>query len=402
MDIIDVSSMASRQRPELIRMAMTRRVDSSARLLFLVTEDWYFCSHRLPLAQAAVNAGFEVSVATRVTQHEEQIRAAGIRVFPFKMTRRGFNPLAEFLTLFRLISLYRYYRPDIVHHVALKPVVYGSLAAAIARIPSTVNAIAGFGYAFSSSDGTAKLLKTVVGVALPRLLNRRGSRVIVQNPDDRAALHKLGVEQQRIALIAGAGVNQSEFRVDEEAPSPITVTLAGRMIWDKGIQEFVEAARVVKNRLPETRFVLVGKPDPGNPNAVSTEQLEQWNRDGPVEWLGFRSDMPRVLRESHVVCLPSSYGEGIPKILIEAAASGKPIVATDIPGCREIVRHGESGYLVSPGDHNALVAALADLIGSAAKRREMGRRGRDLVDASFTLDRVIADTLALYREAQRE
>jgi len=370
--------------------------------MFVVTEDWYFCSHRLPLAQAAIKQGFDVSVATRVAEHGEQIRAAGISLIPFEMSRRGFNPFRELATFVQLAQLYRDQSPDIVHHVALKPVILGSLAAWIARVPTTVNAIAGLGYAFTSSDGVARILKSFIATALPRLLNRRGSRVIVQNPDDRNALREMGVEQHRIALIPGAGVDPREFNIGEEGAEPITVTLASRMIWDKGITAFVEAAEALKARFPDVRFVLVGRPDPGNPKAVPETQLSDWHHRGVIEWWGYRADMPQVLRETHIVCFPSTYGEGVPKILIEAAASGKPIVATDIPGCREVVRHEESGYLVPPGEHGALVNALAELIGDAAKRKAMGLRGRELFERTFAMDQVIAATLAVYREALRE
>ncbi len=375
---------------------------SRKRILFVVTEDWYFHSHRLAHAAAAVQAGYEVSVATREAQHGARIRADGVGMIPFEMTRRGFNPLAELLSILRLARIYRAYRPDVVHHVALKPVVYGSIAALVARVPVTVNAIAGLGYAFTSSDGLARVLKAFLALVIPRLLNRRGSRVIVQNPDDRDALRAMGVEPHRIALIPGAGVDPQAFSVDEEAPRPITVTLACRMIWDKGIRAFVEAAGAVKTRFPDVRFVLAGRPDPGNPKAVPEAQLSDWNRDGVIEWWGFRTDMPHVLRQSHIVCFPSTYGEGVPKILIEAAASGRPIVATDIPGCRAVVRHGENGYLVPPGDHEALVNALAGLIGDAARRKAMGLCGRALFEQTFAMDRVVADTLAVYREALRE
>ena len=372
------------------------------KVLFVVTEDWYFHSHRLAHAVAAAAAGYEVSVATREAEHGEAIRAAGIRLIPFEMTRRGFNPFAEVRTILRLAKLYRDHAPDLVHHVALKPVVYGSIAARWARVPAMINAISGLGYAFTSADNRAKLLKTAIGIGLPRLLNRRGSRVIVQNPDDEAALLRMGVEPDRVKLILGAGVDPSAFAVRAPPDGPVLIVLASRMIWAKGIRAFVNAAAKLKPRFPGTRFVLVGKPDPGNPKAVPESQLVQWNASGPVEWWGFREDMADVLGQCHLVCFPSTYGEGIPKALIEAAAIGRPIVATDIAGCREVVKDGENGLLVTPGDDGALVAALTRLIEDAALRKAMGSEGRTRFERLFAIQGVVRATLQAYEEALSE
>jgi glycosyltransferase involved in cell wall biosynthesis len=384
------------------KAAVAATVPARRRVLFVVTEDWYFHSHRLSHAVAAVRAGYHVGVATRETRHGAEIRAAGIELIPLEISRRGFNPLAEIRAIVGLARLYRRYRPDIVHHVALKPVVYGAIAVRFASVPVAVNAVAGLGHAFTATGGFARVLRGAIAAVLPRLLNRRGSRVIVQNPDDRDALAAMGVEAGRIALIPGAGVDPGEFELRDEAPEPVTVTLASRMIWAKGIQAFVDAAAALRGRFPGVRFVLVGKPDAGNPKAVPEAQLRAWADSGVVEWWGFRPDMATVLRQSHIVCLPSAYGEGIPKTLIEAAASGRPIVATDVPGCREVVLHGDSGYLVPPGDQAALERALVELIRDGQRRVAMGRRGRELFERSFSLERVIADTLAVYREALGE
>lgn len=374
----------------------------SNKLLFVVTEDWYFQSHRLSHAAAAARAEYRVAVATRVVEHGETIKSAGVEVIPFEMTRRGLNPIGEVSTILRLVRLYKEYRPDIVHHVALKPVVYGSIAARVAHVPVMINAISGFGYAFSSTTGMARMVRFLISRALPWLLNRKGSRVITQNPDDYEALVNIGVDPNRVALIPGAGVDPGEFPFQAEMAGPVTVTLASRMIWAKGIQAFVNAASEIRNRNPSVRFVLVGRPDPGNPGSVPEQQLREWVRDGLIEWNGHRSDMSRMLGASHIVCLPSTYGEGIPKVLIEAAATGRPIVASNIPGCREVVRSGHSGYLVPPSDQSSLVKALEDLIADASKRRRMGRCGRQLFEERFTLDNVIDNTLVIYREAMNE
>jgi glycosyltransferase involved in cell wall biosynthesis len=367
------------------------------RLLFLVTEDWYFCSHRLPLACAARDAGFDVAVATRVTAHGERIRAAGLRLIPLGLRRSGRNPWRELMSIAEITRLYRAEKPDIVHHVALKPVLYGSLAARIAAIPSVVNALAGMGYVFTSGKLSARLLRPLVTLAF-RLLLKRG-RIILQNPDDRAALLKAGVAlPEQITLIRGSGVDTAHFTpVPEHDAAVPLVVLPARMLWDKGVGEFVAAAHMLRDEGLAARFMLAGERDPDNPAAIPAAQLETWRATGIVEWHGRREDMARLLAQSHIVCLPS-YREGLPKALLEAAASGRAIVATDVPGCREAVRHGVNGLLVPARDAAALADALRRLLTDAALRREFGQRGREMAEKEFSVEKITAETLALYRK----
>lgn len=367
---------------------------SRPRLLFLVTEDWYFVSHRLPLAVVAREAGFDVAVATRVREHGQAIEDAGIELVPFELSRRGGNPLAE---ISRLTRLYRRQRPALVHHVALKPVLYGSLAARLAGIPQVVNAVAGLGWLFTSGGLAARGLRPVVRGLLARLLDAPGRRTIVQNPDDLALLARAGVSQDRLRLIRGAGVDTAVFAPTPTPPEPVTVVLAARMLWDKGVGEFVEAARLLSRGGIHARFALVGGPDPANPASVPEATLRSWHGQHGVEWWGHRTDMPEVFAAAHIACLPS-YREGLPKTLLEAAACGRPIVAADVPGCREIVRHGDNGLLVPARDAPALADALAKLISDADLCRRMGERGRALAVGGFSQERVIAETLAVYRE----
>ncbi len=366
----------------------------SARLLYCVTEDWYFCSHRLALAQAARAAGFEVGVVTRVRRHGDLIRSAGIRLIPFEMSRRALNPLTQAGAVGRLAAIYRRMRPDIVHHVAMKPVLYGALAARLAGVPHVVSALAGMGWLFTGSSRKALLLRPVVSAGLARLLAR--GRIIVQNPEDAALLQGLGVSRSRMALIRGAGVDTAVFRPHPEPPGTPVVLLHARMLRDKGVVEFVEAARLLQARGLAARFVLAGNPDPGNPASIEQRTLEAWHRSGVVQWWGHREDVDRVLRQVHLVCLPS-YREGLPKSLLEAAAAGRPIVTTDVPGCREVVRHGDNGLLVPAGQVAPLAAAIQALVENADLRRRMGQRGRERVEMEFALDQVVAETLRLYR-----
>jgi glycosyltransferase involved in cell wall biosynthesis len=370
---------------------------SSPRLLYLVTEDWYFCSHRLPLAAAARDAGFDVSVATRVREHADEIRRAGVEPIPIGLSRRSVNPFRELGTLREIVRTYRTVKPDIVHHVALKPVVYGSLAARLAGVPSVVNALAGLGYVFSSQDRRARLVRPAVEAAFRALLDRPGRRLIVQNPDDLALLEgERVISPGRAALIRGSGVDLDRFTPAPEPVGTPLVVLAARMLRDKGVVEFVAAAERLKADGVAARFALVGDPDPDNPASIPVDTLRRWSAGGAVEWWGWRDDMVEVFHQSHVVCLPS-YREGLPKALIDAAACGRAIVTCDVPGCREVVREGDNGLLVPPRDAAALAAALRRLLADAALRRAMGERGRARAVAEFSLGRVIEQTLELYR-----
>ncbi|MEE8515308.1 MAG: glycosyltransferase family 4 protein [Alphaproteobacteria bacterium] len=369
------------------------------KILFVVTEDWYFCSHRLALAVAARGQGYDVVVATRVLDHGAQIREAGLSLEPLNWQRRSLNPIAGIAALGCLVRLYRHLRPDLVHHVALKPVILGSMAAALAGRPRTVNALAGLGFVFASASSRARLLRPVVRRLLAILLGRGGARVIVQNPDDREFLvTRHMVAADRIHLIRGAGVDLQEFQPRPEPEGAVTVALVSRMLWDKGVGVLVEAARIVRRRGTNVTVTLAGIPDAASPNAVPEAQLRAWNHEGIVDWIGFCDDVPALWARTHVAALPSSYGEGVPKSLIEAAAAGRPIIAADGPGLREIVRHGETGLLVPPGDAEALADAIEQLAGDADLRRRMGAAGRKLAEAEFGADLVIGETLALYRE----
>lgn len=369
-----------------------------AKLLFLVTEDWYFCSHRLPLARAAKAAGYEVIVATRVGRHGEAIVAEGFKLIPIGLRRSSHNPLRELFAIAEIAAIYRRERPDIVHHVALKPVLYGSLAARLARVPGVVNALAGMGYVFSSATLKARLLRPLVVGAFRLLLGARNSLLILQNPDDRRMLVDSGVaDAQRTRLIRGSGVDIGSFMPTPEPGGIPVVMLPSRMLQDKGVMEFVEAARLLRQRGVVARFVLVGDSDSENSAAIPDTQLEAWHKDGVIEWWGRCENMPEVLAQAHIVCLPS-YREGLPKVLLEAAACGRPLVATDVPGCREIVIDGSNGLLVPPRDREALASAIGRLLAAPELRAKMGKRGRELAETDFSVDQVVRQTLAVYRE----
>jgi glycosyltransferase involved in cell wall biosynthesis len=376
-------------------------VSAAPRLLYLVTEDWYFCSHRLPLGIAARERGFDVTVATRVQRHAESIRAAGLKLVPLQWSRHGHNPLQELNALREVLHVYRRERPDIVHHVAIKPVLYGSIAARITGTPAVINAIAGLGYLESSNDLRARLLRRVVETGYHLLLDHPNNRLIVQNPDDRSALVERNIiHAARIALIRGSGVDVTRFTPAPEPEGTPLVVLPARLLRDKGVIEFVAAARMLREQGVLARFALVGEPDPKHPAAISRADLERWQADGVVESWGWREDMAEVFQRSHLVCLPS-YREGLPKALLEAAACERAIVTCDVPGCREVVRDGDNGLLVPSRDAASLAAALRRLLQDHALRQRMARRGRERAVEEFSLERVVADTLKVYQECLR-
>lgn len=372
------------------------RSDRRGKLLFFVTEDWFFCSHFLRRAVAAKEAGYEVGVITRVQKAGDIIRSHGLRLIPVDSARRGANPWKELKLLRRLVGIYRAEAPAVVHHVALKPILYGTIAARVAGVPRIVNAPVGMGYAFSSSTCKAKLIRPFVVLAYRSLMNPSNGHVVVENPDDRQFLVDMRMaDPHRLSVIKGAGVDLKQFTSVEEPKGVAVVALIARMLWDKGVGEFVQAAELLREERIEARFVLVGGRDPDNPAAITEAQLMSWRKSGSVEWWSHRQDMPNVYKTVNIVCLPS-YREGLPKVLIEAAACGRAIVTADVPGCREVVRNGVNGLLVPGRNTMALAQAIKNLILDEGLRRKMGQEGRKIAEKWFSVDTINRETLLLY------
>lgn len=369
-----------------------------AKLLFLVTEDWYFWSHRLPVARAARDSGLEVVVATRVSGHGDAIRDEGFRLVPLGWSRRSLNPLREILALGEILSVYRRERPDIVHHVAIKPAVYGSVAARLAAVPAVVNAVAGLGYVFTGDDFRSRIIRPIMRLAFRLLLCSPRSRLILQNEDDRRALVDAGLAREGTTdVIRGSGVDIEHFSALPEPPDgPPSVAVVTRMLTFKGVADVVAASRLLRGRGVEHRLLLVGRPDPDSPAAIPEAQLVAWAHEPGIAWLGHRADVREVWAQAHVAVLASLGGEGLPKTLLEAAACGRPIVATDIPGCREIVRDGCNGRLVPPGDPVSLADALAELLTDAGMRARFGAMSRRMVESDLSAGAVGRRTVALY------
>jgi len=376
---------------------------ASRRLLFLVTEDWYFWSHRVALARAARDAGWQVHVACRVAEHGDRIRAEGFTLHPLRKLRRsGRNPWAELAAIAEIRGIYKAVKPDLVHHIALKPVLYGSLAARLAGVPSVINAMAGMGSVFSARRVVTRLLRPFIVAAFRFLLGRANQWLVVQNDDDAALFRDRGlVRPGHIKLIPGSGVDTEAFTPrPEPAAPPVVATVVARMLWDKGIGETVEAARLLKQRGVPVVLRLVGGRDPENPNAIPPDMLEAWRREGVVELHGVRGDIAEVWAESHIAVL-ASYREGMPRSLLEAAACGRPLVTTDVPGCRALVEDGANGLVVPPHDADALAAAIARLAAEPELRRRLGAEARRRVETTFGDGPVLRAFLEFYEEVRQ-
>lgn len=367
------------------------------KLIFFTTEDWFFCSHFINRAIEAKRQGYEVTIVTRVQDHGDQIKAQGFHLIPVNLARKGMNPLKEIKLIWRLIGIYRSVKPDIIHCIGMKPIFYGTFASFFTNIPFRINAPIGMGFVFSSSDFQAKLVRPFILAAYRFLLNPDNSFVIFENPDDlNMMVAKKMVSQDHAILIRGAGVDVNHFYPVPEPTGSITIILASRMLRDKGVYEFIDAAKRIKKQGADCRFVLVGNPDPENPTSIPEKKIIEWQYQGLIEWWGHREDMPNIFAQAHMIVLPS-YREGLPKVLLEAAACGKAIIATDVPGCREIVHHGKNGLLVPSHDEKSLADAIQFLIQHPKQRIEMGKAGRMMVETYFADKIVISQTLKVYQ-----
>ncbi len=366
------------------------------KLLYVITEDWFFTSHFLERAVAAKASGYDVAVATRQRGDASRIESHGIKVIPIEFSRHGLNPIREYSTVRQLRRAIRAFDPDIIHNIALKPVALGTLAARMCRVRNIVNAPVGMGYIFSSQDRKAKILRPFLRQIFRVLLNPRGSRVIIENHDDFESLVSSHfVRRSDLVLIKGAGVDTDVFVPTPETSGPIVISLIARMLRDKGVVEFVDAARRIVKTSRDARFQLIGDIDSGNPTTLRRAQLEQWDREGIVNWRGHVNDIPAVISGSHIICLPS-YREGLPKSLIEALAAGRPVVTTNVPGCREVVTHELNGLLVEPRDSGALADALQRLIADKELRIKFGAAGRILAEQEFSATHINRQTLDVY------
>lgn len=368
-------------------------------VLFANTE-WYLWNFRRSLAEALRDAGHDVLLISPEGPYGEKLRGMGLRWQAVPMERRSLNPLREARLLWHLIRLFRNEHPALVHGFTIKCAVYGSIAARLSRVPARVNAVAGMGYVFISESLKARLLRPIVRSLLKLALGGRNARLILQNPDDVALFARAGlVEAAQVRLIPGSGVDCSRFHPGSgrQPGERLRVLLPARLLWDKGLAEFVQAARLLRQRDVQVEVLLAGDPDPGNPAAVPEADVRTWVEQGLLQWLGHVDDMPALLRSVDIVTLPS-YREGLPKGLIEAGASGCALIATDVPGCREVVEHQVDGLRVPVRDGVALADAIERLVRDAGLRARLGAAARAKAIARFDERSVVAETMAVYRE----
>lgn len=364
------------------------------KIILFANTDWYLYNFRLTLAQALKTQGHDVVLISPPGEYSLKLQEMGFRWQPFAFSRRGLNPVSEVITLLRWERLYRREKPDLVHHFTIKCVLYGSFAARRVGVPRVVNSITGLGYVFISRAVKARLIRWLVSRWYRMAL--RGTDVIFQNPEDRQLfLSYQFTDEEHSYLIPGSGVDVKRFFPCEETSGMPVVVLPARLLWDKGVGEFVEAARILRAEGIRARFALVGKIDGGNPSAVPISQLTAWQKEEVVEWWGWQEDIAAVYAQAHIVCLPS-YREGMPRVLAEAGASGRPVVATNVPGCNMVVRDGVNGLLVEPRNAQALADALRRLILDPSLRSMLGRGGREIAVREFSIERVVSDTIKVY------
>ena len=370
--------------------------DHPRHLVYVITEDWFFKSHFFERAIAAVRAGYKVTVITRCRDSAREFEKYGLLTENIEFSRRGSNPITELTTIFKLRSTLKRIKPDIVHNIALKPVVLGSLAAQFAGIRNIVNAPVGMGYVFTSQESKARVLRPIVKVLIRYVLGNKNRRVIIENHDDFENLVSGGfARRDSIALIKGAGVDVQKFSQRPEPNEPVKVIMVSRLLRDKGVYEFIGAAKIVRLKNNNVQFLLVGDTDDGNPTSMNSEEIADLANSIDVTWLGARTDIAELLAESHIACLPS-YREGLPKSLIEAASVGRPIVTTDTPGCREVVTHMVNGLLVQPRDARALALAIEKLVEDPNLRKLMGEESRRKAETEYANEIIINQTHRVY------
>jgi len=372
-----------------------------SKILFIVGDAALFESHQLRLAQEAIARGFEPVVACGAASDQGALGGMGIRTRSFELSLSGWRPLRDMNTFLALLRLYREEAPHIVHHVSIEQVIYGTLAARFARVPAVVNAFSGLGSVFAQPRLLARVSRGLVNLLYRIVLSHDNMRFIFQSREDlQSFVARNVVPKQSTHLIRGSGIDFSKIPFTSEPAGAVTFVLIAPMLSEKGIREFVAAARNVRRLQPWWRFRLVGGVDPRDPSALAEAELESWNAEGIVERLGFRADVAQILTESHIVCVPS-YHENLSNELLEAAAIGRPIIAANLPGCREVVRDGITGLLVEPRDSNALAEAMLRLGQDPDLRSRMGHAARERAAALYSIEDVVHDTFLIYEELLR-
>lgn len=367
------------------------------KLAYLVTEDWYFLSHRLPMARAARDAGFEVHVLTREGDGRAAIEAEGFTFHALGWRRAGLAPQRLIVELGEVRRSLSQVAPAVLHAIALKPALIGNLAVMGRPGVAVANSINGMGSAYLAAGLAGVVKRQMLGQGLGRLLRRPRSLTTVQNPEDWSALVALGVPEAKLRLVPGSGVDTTRLMPLPEPAGPVTVAYVGRMLTDKGLRPLMAAHRQLRAQGSDIRLLLAGTPDPDNATSIAQSELDAWAREPGVTMLGHVADIAGLWARAHIAVLPSRR-EGLPLSLLEASACGRPMVATDVPGCREVVRDGETGLLVPLDDASALAAAIARLAGDAGLRAQFGSTARRRAETQFASAVIAAETVCIYRE----
>jgi len=368
------------------------------KLLFLVNVDWFFISHRLPIALAAIECGYEVHIATGITNKQAELEAQGFIIHPLPINRGKASLNSEILAFKAIAHILKTIKPDLLHLITIKPVLYGGLAARFCHVKGIIAAISGLGYVFTTKGYVAKIRRWFISLAYWLALKHPRLRVIFQNSDDKQLLSTAtGLPSRQVVMIPGSGVDLTKFAYQDEPSGTPVVVMASRLLTDKGICEFVTAATQLCQHHPHVTFQLVGTIDPDNPASVTQAQVEQWRHNTPIKILGQRDDMAELFSQAHIVVLPS-YREGFPKVLIEAAACGRAVITTDVPGCRDAIIPEETGLLVPPRDAQALADAIDKLLLNPERRKSMGQAGRQLAEKRYSIEQVVTTHLAIYQE----
>jgi len=370
------------------------------KIILFANTDWYLYNFRLTLAKELRKQGHEVILLSPPGDFHERLETQGFSWIPFPLSRQGINPFNELKTIWHLIRVYQQIHPDIVHHFTIKPVIYGSLAAHTLEVPGIINSITGLGHLFIDSGFITRIL-----LKLAKWLYRfslRRTQVIFENPEDRNIfIQNKFIQPEQANLILGTGVDTEKFQPAEKTNEIPLVLFSSRLLATKGLAEFMDAIRIIKQGGVKARFAVAGTLDPGNPASIRQEQLDSWKQETLAEWWGWQDDMPSTLANTDIFCLPS-YREGVPNALLEACASGIPIVTTDVPGCRDVVRHGVNGLLVVPRDSPSLANALETLLTDPVLRSTMGKAGREIALEQFSLSHIISQNLGVYEQVHKK
>ena len=372
------------------------------KILFIVNVDWFFVSHRLVIAKEAIRQGYEVHIATSVTDKLDLLIKNGLIVHELNLTRgrAHYSFLSE---LWNFLAIIRVIKPDLVHLVTIKPILLGGIAARLAKVPALVTAVSGLGIVFSSNKIKYKFLRRLLYPFYRLAFMHKNQKIIFQNNNDLSSLTSLSlVSSKKSIIIQGSGVDLNVFKyIDEPNETPV-ISFAARLLIDKGVEVFVEASKILKSRKINARFWLIGEPDLGNINSVSIKQLNEWESKGLIEWLGYREDIPDLFSKSNIITLPSFYGEGLPKVLIEAAASGRSVITTDHPGCRDAVESEKTGLLIPPRDPVRLADAICVLLDDSERRKHMGANGRKRAEEKFDVNKVVDKHMVIYKSLLHE